>query len=88
VTRRPQAFECVYEVEVGVAMLVTVVGMQGEDDSVLARDALARSRARSPRAQACTGTVWACLAWPMSCTDGLGLGTGVVLVCWGYSVTW
>jgi hypothetical protein len=44
-TRRPQAIERVYAVEGRVAVLVTVVGMQGKDDGVRVRDVLARSRA-------------------------------------------
>jgi hypothetical protein len=87
VTRRLQAFECVYEVEVQVAVLVTEIGMQGEDDRVLARDALARSRARSPRAWACTGTIWACAFWPVPCRGDRVQCTGSVLVLQGYSRT-
>jgi hypothetical protein len=88
VTRQPQSIECVYEVEVRVAVLVTGLGMQGEDDVDRARDALALSRAWSPRAWHVLAWCWACWCWPMPWLGELWLGTGVVLVCRGSSVTW
>jgi hypothetical protein len=46
VTRRLQAFERVYEVEGVEVVLVTEIGMQGEDGVARVPAVLARSRAR------------------------------------------
>jgi hypothetical protein len=72
VTRRPQAFEHVYAVEVRVVVLDAVIGVQGEDEGDRAQDALARPRARSPRAWHALAWCWARVAWPMPCLGELG----------------
>jgi hypothetical protein len=54
VTRQPQSIECVYEVEVRVAVLVTGLGMQGRT-TLIGREMLWRSPERGHRVP---GTSW------------------------------
>ena len=64
-TRQRQSIECVYEVEVRVAVLVTGLGMQEEDEGARAQGVLARP-------VTCQGALTACLAGFLAC-----LGTRV-----------
>jgi hypothetical protein len=72
VTRRRQAFECVYAVEERVAVLVTEIGMQGKDEGDDTQYALARPE----RDHRVPGTFWhgAGRASPGQCRACASLG--------------